>query len=219
MTDNAKKISELATANTIANSDRLVFLYQANSSAPSVRTITATNFANNIAISGLRNSNATMTLANTGIVTVQIGNNTAQIGDVEQTNSLDFYVTGNNGNWISLTYGLNGSTVATEYSNTAYAFLYGYNSANVTNTIPDSAGFSLQIPSSNNTLSGFAVWSFQSDMTYGTVDMTFPDGTKQTTAYKIHSGPYSNHGQAAAGGVPINGLYYDSQGHVLIRLE
>lgn len=48
MTDNAKKTSELATANTIASSDRLVFLYQANSSAPSTRTITVRNFTTNL---------------------------------------------------------------------------------------------------------------------------------------------------------------------------
>ena len=44
MTDNARKVSELPTANTIGSSDRIVFLYQANTS-PSVRTITLSNLA------------------------------------------------------------------------------------------------------------------------------------------------------------------------------
>jgi len=48
MTDNAKKTSELATSNTIASSDRLVFLYQANTSSPSTRTITVRNFTKNL---------------------------------------------------------------------------------------------------------------------------------------------------------------------------
>lgn len=62
MTDNAKKTSELATANTIAGSDRLVFLYQANSSAPSTRTITVKNFTTNL-ISGPYTNDATANTA------------------------------------------------------------------------------------------------------------------------------------------------------------
>ena len=48
MTDNAKRTSELPTANTIGSSDRLVFLYQANASSPSTRTITRANFIKNV---------------------------------------------------------------------------------------------------------------------------------------------------------------------------
>lgn len=48
MTDTAKKTSELPTANTIGSSDRLVFLYQANTSAPSTRTITVSHFTTNL---------------------------------------------------------------------------------------------------------------------------------------------------------------------------
>jgi hypothetical protein len=44
MTDNAKRTSELPTANTIGSSDRLVFLYQANTSSPSTRSITNAKF-------------------------------------------------------------------------------------------------------------------------------------------------------------------------------
>ena len=48
MTDTAKKTSELPTANTIGSSDRLVFLYQANTSTPSTRTITIKNLTPNL---------------------------------------------------------------------------------------------------------------------------------------------------------------------------
>lgn len=48
MTDNARKVSELPTANTVASSDRLVFLYNANTGAPSTRTITVSNFTTNL---------------------------------------------------------------------------------------------------------------------------------------------------------------------------
>lgn len=51
MTDNAKRVSELPTANTIGSSDRLLFLYNANTGAPSARTITVSNFTTNL-ISG-----------------------------------------------------------------------------------------------------------------------------------------------------------------------
>jgi hypothetical protein len=47
MADNAKKISELAIATTLAQTDRVVVLTSPASSA-NVKTITAANFANSI---------------------------------------------------------------------------------------------------------------------------------------------------------------------------
>lgn len=67
MTDNAKKTSELATANTVAGSDRLVFLYQANSSSPSTRTITVKNFTTNL-VSGPYASDAAANTAGVALL-------------------------------------------------------------------------------------------------------------------------------------------------------
>jgi hypothetical protein len=61
MTDTAKKTSELPTANTIGNSDRLVFLYQANSSTPSARTITVKNLTTNLVSGPYANDDAANT--------------------------------------------------------------------------------------------------------------------------------------------------------------
>ena len=58
MTDNARKTSELPTANTIGRSDRLVFLYQANTSAPSTRTIAVSNFTTNLVSGPYANDSA-----------------------------------------------------------------------------------------------------------------------------------------------------------------
>lgn len=66
MTDNAKRTSELPTANTIGSSDRLVFLYQANTSSPSTRTITRQNFMASI----VPGPYADDTAANTAGVTI-----------------------------------------------------------------------------------------------------------------------------------------------------
>ena len=144
MTDNARKTSELPTANTIGNSDRLVFLYQANTSAPSTRTITANNFANSVSISRLRNGNATVSLANTGIISIPAGNTTAYIGDLENVgNGLDIYASANTSSWVSLTYGY--SNDAANGMATGYAYLYKQDYAGSNNTIV----FAIQLPMRN----------------------------------------------------------------------
>lgn len=207
MTDNAKKTSELPTANTIGNSDRILFLYNANTSAPSTRTITASNFANNIAISGLRNSNATMTLANTGIVALASANTIGYIGDLEAADGLNLYSTASqNSAWVSLSFSYTGN-VASNSTVTGYFYLQrAPDSANTVDAI-------IQLPladQSGNT----NTWVFGG--ANGTV--TFPDSTIQSTAFRVYGGPYNNDSHAASGGVPLNGLYYDNQGHLVIRL-
>lgn len=203
MTDTAKKTSELATANTAAGSDRLVFLYQANSSAPSTRTITVNNFANSIALSRLKNANASLSMDNTGILTVSIGNTVGYIGDAENTNGLDLYASASdNAAWVSLTYSVSGNDATG--SNTAYAWLQ------TSNAEQGSAYFGVTLPA--NSMFGYS-WYF--DGSDGT--LMFPDYTKQTTAYNI-SGPYADDTAAAAAGVALNALYYTADGSVKIRL-
>ena len=58
MTDNARKTSELPTANTIGSSDRIVFLYQANTATPSTRTIATSNFTTNLVSGPYANDSA-----------------------------------------------------------------------------------------------------------------------------------------------------------------
>lgn len=205
MTDNAKKTSELATANTIAGSDRFVFLYQANSSAPSTRTITVNNFANSFNLTRLKNANATLTIDNTGIVAVTIGNTVGYIGDVESANGLDIYASGGAGaGWVSMTYSLSGND-AVDSTVTGYAYLGPGGSQN-----PDSVNFAINIPA-NSSFGSY--WTF-----YGANStIEFPDSTHQSTAYSI-SGPFADDTAAAAGGIALNGLYYDASGNVKIRL-
>lgn len=68
MTDNAKKTSELPTANTVSSSDRLVVLYQANTSSPSTRTISISNLSSalNISADRLTSANSTLRLFSNG---------------------------------------------------------------------------------------------------------------------------------------------------------
>lgn len=207
MTDNAKKTSELPTANTIGNSDRILFLYNANTSAPSTRTITASNFANNIAVSGLRNANATATMSNTGVITVTTGNTVGYIGDLELSDGLDLYSTAaQNSSWVSLSFSYTGN-VASNSTVTGYMYLQrAPSNANSVDAL-------IQLPyddQSGNT----NLWIFGG--ANGTI--TFPDSSVQSTAFRIYGGPYNNDSQAASGGVPINGIYYDNQGHLVIRL-
>jgi hypothetical protein len=204
MTDTAKKTSELATANTIAGSDRLVFLYQANSASPSTRTVSLNNVANSISLSRLRNSNATFSMSNTGIITVTTGNTVGYIGDLELSNGIDIYSSDGEGSiWVTLAYSYTGNDAAnTEV--TGYAYL------RTSFSTPNTVSFNIELPKSNGQA---ASWVFEPE----TNTIVFPDNTEQTTAYNI-SGPYANSTLAAAGGVAINGLYYDSDGNVKIRL-
>lgn len=55
MADNAKKISELVIATTLASTDRVVVLASPASSA-NVKTITAANFANSVAAKFVSNT-------------------------------------------------------------------------------------------------------------------------------------------------------------------
>lgn len=55
MADNAKKISELVIATTLASTDRVVVLASPASSA-NVKTITAANFANSVAAKLITNA-------------------------------------------------------------------------------------------------------------------------------------------------------------------
>lgn len=55
MSNNVKKISELAIANTLATTDRVVVLTSPASSA-NVKTITTANFANSVAAKLISNS-------------------------------------------------------------------------------------------------------------------------------------------------------------------
>ena len=204
MTDNARKTSELPTANTIGNSDRLVFLYQANTSAPSTRTITANNFANSVSISRLRNGNATLTMSNTGIVTVTTGNTVGYIGDVELADGIDVYATAaQNSSWVTLAYSHSGNS-ASNTSLTGYAWLAN---GQIANTVD----FNIALPTPNGTS---YVWAF----TGANSTISFPDGSAQNTAYAI-AGPYADDAAAATGGIALNGLYYTAAGNVKIRLS
>lgn len=203
MTDNAKKTSELATANTIAGSDRLVFLYQANSSAPSTRTVSLNAVANSISVPRLRNGNAVVSLADNGVITFPIGNTVGYIGDIELSNGLDFYSSGGeNSSWTTMSFSYTGNDAANG-DVTGYAYLQ-------VGPTPNTVTFNVQLPRAN----GETVFWFFDPENYSIV---FPDNTRQTTAYNI-SGPYADDTEAATGGIALNGLYYDASGNVKIRL-
>jgi hypothetical protein len=225
MTDNARKTSELPTANTIGSSDRLVFLYQANTSTPSTRTITVNSFVNSISISSIKNSNnKSLTVDANGNIELPGGGLVGNYIENTVSNGLDLYgyvdanTVYNFGNvditsYVSLTYSIDGN--ASNSNTTGYAYLAGYSNGSSNNY--NNISFIVQLPNSNTTLypSGSAYIEFFSEG--NNVGLTWPDGTFQTTAYKI-SGPYANSTTAAAGGIAINGLYYDSDGNVKIRL-
>lgn len=181
MTDNARKTSELPTANTIGSSDRLVFLYQANTSTPSTRTITLGNLANSLAISSNRltsgpNANNAnnpgpyyFTLDSNSVVTFSsaYSNGTVgQIGAAEGNNAPGIdYASSNGSLYTSLTYTLEGGSIAAGLG-TGYAYLQytgGYNTPNGANGI----AFYVQtnVGGANGTFG--PIWSF------------FPDGSLQ----------------------------------------
>jgi hypothetical protein len=140
---------------------------------------------------------------NTGIMTVTVGNTVGYIGDVELSNGLDLYSTAaDNAAWVSLSYSHTGNDAANA-STTGYAWL---NVGTVANTI----SFNVQLPADD---ASTFFWSFRG----ADGALEFPDATLQTTAYNI-SGPFADDSEAAAGGVALNGLYYDASGNVKIRL-
>ena len=175
MTDNARKTSELPTANTIGSSDRLVFLYQANTSTPSTRTITLGNLANSLAISSNRltsgpNANNTnnpgpyyFTLDSNSVVTFPSAYSNGaigQLGSVEGIYGIDL-ASSNGSTWTSLTYTVLGGNVATG-ANTGYAYLASTGGGDT----PDGAngiGFYIQLPANGAVYS--VGWNFNPDGT------------------------------------------------------
>ena len=172
MTDNARRTSELPTANTIGGSDRLVFLYQANTAAPSTRTITLSNLSSFISVnklvSGPNANNANnsgpyyFTFDNNAIATFPsvYGNGAiGQFGSVEGTYGID-YASANGSLWTSLTYTMPGGNAAIG-TNTSYAWLggnFGYNSPDSANL----ASFFIQLPSNANSTASVG-WAFNPD--------------------------------------------------------
>jgi len=227
MANNVTTTSGLPQTNTVVATDRLVVLYQANTSAPSTRTITVNNFVNAISISSssIKNSNnKSLTVDANGNVELPGGGLIGNYIENNPSSGIDLYgyVNANTTyapntditSYVSLTYSLDGN--ASNSNTTGYAYLAGYSNSSSNNY--NNISFIVQLPNSNTTLfPGKTLgWEFFSeDNNFG---LLWPDGTTQKTAYNI-VGPYANSTTAAAGGVAVKSLYYDTNGNVKIRLS
>lgn len=237
MANDSKRVSQLGITTTLsANTDRVVVLTNPSTS-PATQTINVNNFVT--AVANL------LPLANgSSAGVIKVGNNLSinasgylsgadnNTGDIYFTNNV---ISSNNSNLILQA---EPNQLVNIIANTNVQIQYNPNNQ-VSDGFTDSTSwayvgpniFGAEVYSGNSTyiaglyLNGntqgnnitLAVidksWVYQAN---GTI--TFPDNSIQSTAYTTPPGPYANDDAANTGGVPLNGLYYDSTGTVKIRL-